>query len=64
MQVKSLLIFCLFFTFALSLFTPNGPVVILNKDNFDKEVIQSKDIWIVIFFANWCGKEEVILITF
>ena len=30
-------------------------VVELTDDNFDKLVIQSDDIWLVEFFAPWCG---------
>ena len=30
-------------------------VVVLGEDNFDTMVLQSKDIWIVEFYAPWCG---------
>lgn len=30
-------------------------VVELTDDNFDKTVLQSDDVWLVEFFAPWCG---------
>ena len=30
-------------------------VVVLNGDNFDALVLGSKDIWLVEFYAPWCG---------
>lgn len=30
-------------------------VVVLTESNFDKAVMQSKDIWMVEFYAPWCG---------
>jgi len=30
-------------------------VVVLGEDNFDELVMQSKDIWLVEFYAPWCG---------
>lgn len=32
-----------------------GDVVILTDDNFEKEVLQSKEPWLVEFYAPWCG---------
>ena len=48
---------CLFLTISLSysFFDSNTPVILLNGDNFEKEVIQSKDIWLILFYAPWCG---------
>lgn len=57
MFLNRLIVLNLCFILTVSLYSPNGPVVMLNKDNFDKEVIQSDDIWLVEFFANWCGKK-------
>ena len=50
-------ILCLFLTISLSysFFNSNSPVIVLNGDNFEKEVVQSKDIWLILFFAPWCG---------
>ncbi|XP_017840246.1 protein disulfide-isomerase A6 homolog [Drosophila busckii] len=33
----------------------NGDVIELTEDNFDKLVLNSDDIWLVEFFAPWCG---------
>lgn len=49
------------FILTLSLYTSealygsNSKVVILTQQNFQKEVINSKDLWLVEFFAPWCG---------
>jgi protein disulfide-isomerase A6 len=38
-----------------ALYGSNTKVKILKKDTFSKEVIQSKGLWLVEFFAPWCG---------
>lgn len=38
-----------------SLYSSTGPVVLLNSNNFKKEVLDSDDIWLIEFYANWCG---------
>jgi len=38
-----------------SLYSANSNVVILNSSNFNKEVINSGDIYMVEFYAPWCG---------
>lgn len=30
-------------------------MVVLDESNFDELVMQSKDIWLVEFYAPWCG---------
>lgn len=30
-------------------------VIILDDDNFDKKVLKSKDMWMITFYAPWCG---------
>lgn len=37
------------------LYTPSSNVVELDSSNFDKLVINSDEIWIVEFYAPWCG---------
>jgi len=37
------------------LYDSNSPVVKLTSANFNKEVINSRDPWLVEFFAPWCG---------
>ena len=54
MSIKTLIIFVLF-SFSLTFFESNTPVILLDGTNFEKEVIQSKDIWLVLFYAPWCG---------
>ncbi len=41
--------------FSLSFFDANTPVVLLDNTNFDKEVVQSQDMWLILFYAPWCG---------
>jgi len=55
--------FTVFSIFLVALVAPNvwalypssSEVIELTPSNFDKLVIQSDDIWIVEFFAPWCG---------
>jgi len=54
MSIKTILIFLLF-SFSLTFFESNTPVILLDGTNFEKEVVQSKDIWLVLFYAPWCG---------
>ena len=48
---------CLFLiiSFSHSFFDSKTPVILLNGNNFEKEVIQTKDIWLILFYAPWCG---------
>lgn len=41
--------------FGFSLYSPSSSVVDLTPANFDDKVLDSKTIWIVEFFAPWCG---------
>lgn len=38
-----------------ALYTSSSPVVKLTKDNFKKLVLDSDQLWMVEFFAPWCG---------
>lgn len=49
-----LLAFCILGT-AFGLYGSNSKVVKLDKSNFNSLVINSKDVWMVEFFAPWCG---------
>ena len=50
-------ILCLFLiiSFSHSFFDSKTPVILLNGDNFEREVIKTKDIWLILFYAPWCG---------
>ena len=54
MSIKTLLITSLI-ALSLSFFESGTPVTLLDGTNFEKEVVQSKDIWLVLFYAPWCG---------
>lgn len=42
-------------TGCLAIYPSNSDVVELTPSNFDKLVINSDEIWVVEFFAPWCG---------
>ena len=55
---KSTFLFILFITLyssSLSFFENNTQVILLNSTNFEKEVLDSKELWLIIFYAPWCG---------
>ena len=54
MSIKTLLIASLI-ALSLSFFESGTPVILLDGNNFEKEVVQSKDIWLILFYAPWCG---------
>ena len=37
------------------LYGPGDDVVLLTSANFNSRVVQSNEIWLVEFFAPWCG---------
>lgn len=39
----------------LSLYSSNSPVVQLTSSNFKSQVVKSDEIWLVEFYAPWCG---------
>jgi protein disulfide-isomerase A6 len=56
--MKNLIIFSLLIYFVYcdaGLYSKDSKVVHLNKQNFDKEVLESKFVFFVEFYANWCG---------
>ena len=42
-------------TLSKSFYEGKSSVILLDKNSFEKEVLQSKDIWLIEFFAPWCG---------
>lgn len=40
---------------SLAFYTQGGDVVVLTDKNFNQEVVKSNDVWLVEFFAPWCG---------
>lgn len=38
-----------------ALYPSSSDVIELTPDNFDRRVIQGDEVWIVEFFAPWCG---------
>ena len=37
------------------LYKASGPVIKLTEANFKKEVLDSNELWLVEFYAPWCG---------
>ena len=52
--IKTLLLATLI-TLSCQLFDNDTKVVQLDQDNFEKEVLKSKDLWLILFYAPWCG---------
>lgn len=38
-----------------ALYSGNSEVKVLTQNNFNKEVVNSVELWIVEFYAPWCG---------
>ena len=53
-SLKILLLLSLLFL-SLQFFDKGSKVIQLNKDNFDKQVIDSEELWLILFYAPWCG---------
>ena len=47
--------FSLFSLSAWALYNAGGPVVLLNKNNWQDEVMKSDSLWLIEFYAPWCG---------
>ena len=54
MSFKHILILSLL-SISLQFFSKDTSVIQLNKDNFEKEVIKSDSLWLILFYAPWCG---------
>lgn len=57
MTVKVLLFaYILLFSWpTFALYSSTDSVISLTNANFDKEVLQSDSVWIVEYYAPWCG---------
>lgn len=44
-------LFCLSFQF----FDKDTQIIQLNEQNFNKEVVESDELWLILFYAPWCG---------
>ncbi|KAF5293320.1 hypothetical protein FQR65_LT10985 [Abscondita terminalis] len=45
----------LFISNCWALYSPNSAVIDLTPSNFDKLVVNSDEVWLVEFYAPWCG---------
>ena len=52
--IQFLLIVTLF-SLSFQFFDEDTQVVQLNAENFNKEVIESDELWLILFYAPWCG---------
>lgn len=48
-------VICLLFAAARCMYSANDDVVTLSPANFQREVLQSDSLWLVEFYAPWCG---------
>ncbi|XP_050519676.1 protein disulfide-isomerase A6 homolog isoform X7 [Diabrotica virgifera virgifera] len=55
LKMIQILFLGLFFQSSLALYPSSGSVVELTPSNFDKLVIKGDEVWVVEFFAPWCG---------
>ena len=55
MSSKHILILLSLLGISLQFFSKDTSVIQLNKDNFDNEVIKSNNLWLILFYAPWCG---------
>ena len=54
-QLLRFLLIISLFLLSHQFFDKDTKVIQLNKDNFNKEVIESDDLWLILFYAPWCG---------
>ena len=54
MSLKTILFISLI-CFSFQFFSKDSPVIQLNKENFEKKVIKSDKLWLILFYAPWCG---------
>ncbi|XP_065844021.1 protein disulfide-isomerase A6-like [Oscarella lobularis] len=53
--MKSILVLFSSFCLATSLYSPSDDVIDLTPANFQSRVVESDDLWLVEFYAPWCG---------
>ena len=53
--MRKIHVFLVLFSSALAFYSDSGPVVNLTSKNFNSEFKKSKDVWMVEFYAPWCG---------
>jgi len=53
-MIKSIITTCLL-AFAAAFYHDGGPVVKLNSKNWKEEVMKSDSLWLIEFYAPWCG---------
>ena len=54
MSLKTILLICVI-SISLQFFDKDTAVIQLNKDNFENEVVKSDNLWLILFYAPWCG---------
>ena len=50
-----ILLILAFFCLSFQFFDENTKVIQLNKDNFMSDVVESDNLWLILFYAPWCG---------
>ena len=51
----NILLFITLLCLSFQFFDENTEVIQLKKDIFEKEVVNSDDLWLILFYAPWCG---------
>ena len=54
MSVKIILALSLI-SISFQFFAQDTSVIQLNKDNFENDVVKSDNLWLILFYAPWCG---------
>ncbi|KAI4463825.1 protein disulfide-isomerase a6 [Holotrichia oblita] len=49
------IIFAVYLVETFALYPSSSDVILLNPNNFDSLVVNNDEVWIVQFFASWCG---------